>query len=429
MIKMQPARTEQMKVNHFHSLLRKGALQTFRNINSINRQTLEDVLVIFRRKYVKPESQATANHKWHRLTIDPSTMKLPDFLEKLNQGAEKAFGENAKSMIDIMLYAKLPPKLKRSVNKTRLENGTYEEIVAHLERELELNALEESDDLPMATMASASTNQSNLLSNGINTNKDAQCSYCKATGHYYKSCPKLKKKKEMEEKDGKKPQRPTYPPCDTCGKKNHSTERCWQSADAHLRPKSPQAEQKDANASTSEGKPKQPVTRQLLIQAFQYQKDRFKKLILTRLQIHDYMSFRQYVISDPPIIKYSHEIEDTKGIPTLVWQQPMEKAYIRTYKTVHNDRPDRFYEIDYTKNFETQFRPLPLIDYHPQYPDPEYGKDPYWDDKLYDRQNLRLKRDDYPPTDDEDDPQIEDTKLSRAPSNFGSRILKHTQRK
>ena len=224
MIKMQPAMTEQMKINHFHSLLRKGALQTFRNINSINRQTLEDVLVIFRRKYVKPESQATAKHKWHRLTFDPSTIKLPDFLEELNQGAEKAFGENAKSMIDSLLYAKLPPKLKRSVNMARLENGTYEEIVAHLERELELNALEESDDLPLATMASVSTNQSNLLSNGINTNKDGQCSYCKVTGHYYKSCPKLKKKKEMDERDGKKPQRPKYPPCDTCGKKNHSTE-------------------------------------------------------------------------------------------------------------------------------------------------------------------------------------------------------------
>ena len=256
MIKMQPTMTEQMKINHFHSLLRKGALQTFRNINSINRQTLEDVLVIFRRKYVKPESQATAKHKWHRLTFDPSTMKLPDFLEELNQGAEKAFGENAKSMIDSLLYAKLPPKLKRSVNMARLENGTYEEIVAHLERELKLNALEESDDLPMATMASASTSHNNLLSNGINTNKDAQCSYCKATGHYYKSCPKLKKKKETEDKDGKKPQRPTYPPCDTCGKKNHTTERCWQGAGAHLRPKRMQTEQNDRNAIDSERKPK-----------------------------------------------------------------------------------------------------------------------------------------------------------------------------
>ena len=216
MIKMQPTMTEQIKINHFHSLLRKGALQTFRNINSINRQTLEDVLIIFRRKYVKPESQATAKHKWHLLTFDPTTMKLPDFLEELNQGAEKAFGENAKNMIDSLLYAKLPPKLKRSVNMARLENGTYKEIVAHLERELELNALEESDDLPMATMASASTSNNNLLSNGINTNNDAQCSYCKATGHFYKSCPKLKKKKELEDKNGKKPQRPTYPECPTC---------------------------------------------------------------------------------------------------------------------------------------------------------------------------------------------------------------------
>ena len=91
-------------------------------------------------------------------------------MEELNQGAEKAFGENAKSMIDSLLYAKLPPKLKRSVNMARLENGTYEEIVAHLERELEFNALEESDDLPLATMASASTSNNNLLSNGINTN-------------------------------------------------------------------------------------------------------------------------------------------------------------------------------------------------------------------------------------------------------------------
>ena len=98
---------------------------------------------------------------------------------------------------------------------------------------------------------------------------------------------------------------------------------------------------------------------------------------MPRLQIHDYISVRQYVISDLSIINYSQRIEDTNGIPTVVWQQQMEKACIRTYKIVHNDHPDRFYEIDHTKDFETQLRPLPLIEhYHPQYPDPEYGKDP-----------------------------------------------------
>ena len=82
MIKMQPDMTETMKINHFHSLLRKNALQTFRNINTANRQTLEDILAVFRRKYVKPESHATSKHKWHRLVFDPNTMKLPDFLEE-----------------------------------------------------------------------------------------------------------------------------------------------------------------------------------------------------------------------------------------------------------------------------------------------------------------------------------------------------------
>ena len=41
MIKMQPEMTETMKIKHFHSLLRKNALQTFRNINTANRQTLD----------------------------------------------------------------------------------------------------------------------------------------------------------------------------------------------------------------------------------------------------------------------------------------------------------------------------------------------------------------------------------------------------
>ena len=256
-IKMQPAITERKKINHFHSFLRKIALQTFRNINSINRQTLGDVLVIFRRKYMKPESQATAKHKWHRLFFDTNTMKLPHFLEELNQWDEKAFVENAKNMIDSLLYAKRSPKLKRSVNMTCLENGTYEEIVAHLERELELNELEKSEDLPMATMASASTSCRNLLSNGIDANKSSHCSYCKSNDHFWKDCPKFKtKKKGMENKNGKKPRRKTLQLCDTCGKKSHQTKRCSEGAGAHLRPKRTRPDDKANDASREEGSSK-----------------------------------------------------------------------------------------------------------------------------------------------------------------------------
>ena len=135
-----------MKINHFHCFLRKGALQTSRKINTSNRQTLEDVLVIFCRKFVKPESQATAKHKWHHLVSDPKTTKLPDFLQELNQGAEKTLGDNAQRMIDSLLYAKLPTKLKRSVNMAGLENVSYNEIVAHLERDSDFNPIKQFTD-------------------------------------------------------------------------------------------------------------------------------------------------------------------------------------------------------------------------------------------------------------------------------------------
>ena len=66
------------------------------------------------------------------------------------------------------------------------------------------------------------------------------------------------------------------------------------------------------------------------------------------------MSVRQYVISDPPILNFRQYVKDTNGIPSVVWQQQMEKAYIKTYKAVYNDLPDQYYDMDYTKNFETR---------------------------------------------------------------------------
>ena len=58
---------------------------------------------------------------------------------------------------DSLLYTKLPPHLKRSINLARLENGTYDQIVAYLEQELELSGLETDGELPIPAMATTTT--------------------------------------------------------------------------------------------------------------------------------------------------------------------------------------------------------------------------------------------------------------------------------
>ena len=217
MLKMQPEMTEAMKINHFHAHLRKEALQTFRNISALNRKTLDDVLIVFRRKYVKPESQATAKHKWHKLTFDPNTKSLPDFLEELNECAERAFGDNAQHTIDSLLYPKLPPHSKRSLNLAYLENGTYDQIVAHLERELELSGLENDGELTIPTMTAVPPNDSQQ-----NTEQTkVVCHYCKKPGHIIRDCRKRMKKEQEQRNDPSnqtiKPSTPkSYAPCLHC---------------------------------------------------------------------------------------------------------------------------------------------------------------------------------------------------------------------
>ena len=64
----------------------------------------------------------------------------------------------------------------------------------------------------------------------------------------------------MEDKNGKKPQRPPYPECPTCGKKNHPVERCWKGAGAHLRPKRTHTDDKADDTSGEEKTPKKSST-------------------------------------------------------------------------------------------------------------------------------------------------------------------------
>ena len=72
--------TEDDRISYFHSLMRGDALQTFKNNNAPTRENLQEILAVFRRKYVKPQSIATAKHKFQKLVFNPANQKLVDFL-------------------------------------------------------------------------------------------------------------------------------------------------------------------------------------------------------------------------------------------------------------------------------------------------------------------------------------------------------------
>ena len=212
-LKIHNELTESDGINYFHCLMRGDALQTFKNINGPSRENPGEILAVFRRK---PQSMETAKHKVQKLVFNPANQKLVDFLDELQKLAKNAFGIAANAIIDQFIYAKTPPHLKKSINQAHLENGTYEQIVTHLEREIELKSLEHPDETQMNTV----THKQQIGGNPNNTriiNSDTNNS------------------NPNNHKIGRK-SRTLYPPCETCGKTNHSTERCYTGANAANRP-------------------------------------------------------------------------------------------------------------------------------------------------------------------------------------------------
>ena len=159
-LKLHNQLTQDDRINYLHSLKRGDALQTFKNNNGPTRENLEEILAVFRRKYVKPQSMETAKHNFQKLVFNPANQKLVDFLDELRKLAKDAFGIAAHAIIEQFMCAKMAPHLKKSINQSHLENGTYEQIVTHLERELELKGLEAPDELPINNVSQQPTNTS-----------------------------------------------------------------------------------------------------------------------------------------------------------------------------------------------------------------------------------------------------------------------------
>ena len=259
-LKIHNQLTEDDRINYFHSLMSGDALQTFKNISGPTRENLGEILAVFRRKYVKPQSMATAKHKFQKLVFNSANQKLVDFLNELQKFSKDAFGIAAHAIIEQFIYTKMPPHLNKSKNQAHLENGTYEQIVTHLERELELNGLESPDEISI----------NNVSQQPTNTNADRPkptYHYCKKPGHYRNQCRLLEKQREQIENDQNNPgyknsaantsnpngnvnnnnnnknsnkagrkTKTVDPPCETCGKTNHATEKRYFGANAANRP-------------------------------------------------------------------------------------------------------------------------------------------------------------------------------------------------
>ena len=104
-----------------------------------------EILPVFRRKYLKPQLMATANHNFQKLVFNPAKQSLMDFFTEFQKLAKNAFGIAAHTTIEQFIYAKKPPYLKKSKNQAHLENDTYEKDITNLEREIELNGSEATD--------------------------------------------------------------------------------------------------------------------------------------------------------------------------------------------------------------------------------------------------------------------------------------------
>ena len=157
----------------------------------------------------------------------------------------------------------MPPHLKKSIHQAHLENGTYEKIVSHLEKELELNGLEAPDELQINSVTQQVPQQ--------NSEKPKPtCRHCKKPGNYRNQHRQIKRGKDPAQKNkdsadknnnnsgqancnsnkkisnntyakntinqkNRRP-RPVYLPRETYVKTSHSTEKCYFGANAANRP-------------------------------------------------------------------------------------------------------------------------------------------------------------------------------------------------
>ena len=111
-LNIQNQATEVDRIEYFQSVKKGDALETFENICSPIRETLGETFAFSPKKYVKPQSIASAEQKLQKIAFSPSDRGLVDFLQELHRLAKNAFGIAAFDINEQFIYAKMQPKQK-----------------------------------------------------------------------------------------------------------------------------------------------------------------------------------------------------------------------------------------------------------------------------------------------------------------------------
>ena len=151
------------------------------------------------------------------------------FFLRSQLNVSKTFGPPAKQILDSFLYTKLQPQLKPSINLTYLENGTYNEILAHLDRELKMSCLETIAEVRIPTMTTTTTT---VKKQTLSENAEQQqivCRYCKEPERSIKECRKhiyKEQERQNEKQTTERANAETYPPCPHYRRTNHTADMC-----------------------------------------------------------------------------------------------------------------------------------------------------------------------------------------------------------
>ena len=170
--------------------MRGDELQTFKNKNSPIRENLEENFSVLFGKYVKPHPVAKTKDILQKTVFNSSYQNLATSLDELQRLTKYAFEIAAHAIIQQFIFPKMPRQPKKLINRAHLENGSYEQIVLHLERELVLSSLEASDELKV--------NRASQLDTKTFKESEPTCHQCNEPGNYKNQWRQLSKQEEQD---------------------------------------------------------------------------------------------------------------------------------------------------------------------------------------------------------------------------------------